>query len=97
MSIVPSNLAAAIAGAHTVERPEVREKNRREKVRQGSRPGGQRDPDQVVVSLESAEAVRGLAGNTDEQTRQDRHGQAPYTPSAAANRDAGHPHLDIQG
>jgi hypothetical protein len=97
MSIVPTNLAASMAGTQSVERPEVREKDRRDKVRTGARPGDQRDPDQVVVSLETADAIRDLAGNTEEQAQQDRHGQAPYDPAGRLNHAAGRPHIDVQG
>ncbi len=97
MSIVPTNLAASVANAQSVERPEVREKDRKEKVRAGIKPGGQRDPDQVVVGLETAEAVRNLASNTDEQTREDREEHPPYDPEGRLNRKAGRPHIDFQG
>jgi len=86
-----------MAGAQAAERPELREKDRRDKVRTGARPGTQRDADQVVVALETAEAVRALGGNTDEQTREDRQSRPPYDPRAFAGRDAGRPHIDLQG
>lgn len=97
MSIVPTNLAASVAGAQSVERPELREKDRREKVRSGTRPGTQRDFDEVVVAVESSEAVRSLGGNADEQTREDREEHPPYDPGGRLSRSAGRPHLDIQG
>jgi hypothetical protein len=97
MSIVPTNLAASMAAAPSVERPEAREKDRKEKVRAGARAGGQRDADQVVVGLETAEAVRDLAGNTEEQTHEDRQAHPAYDPGGRLERGAGRPHIDIQG
>jgi hypothetical protein len=97
MSIVPTNLAASVAGAQSAERPEVREKDRKEKVRAGAKPGQQRDRDQVVVGLESAEAIRSLAGNTEEQTREDRQAHPPYDPDGRYRPAGPHRHLDIQG
>lgn len=97
MSIAPTNLAASMAGTQSVERPELREKERKEQVRAGSRAGQQRDSDQVVVGLETAEAVRNLAGNTDEQTREDRESRPPYDPSGRLTHGAGRPHIDVQG
>jgi hypothetical protein len=97
VSIVPTNLAASMAAASSVERPEVREKDRKDKVRAGTRAGGQRDADQVVVGLETAEAVRNLGGNTEEQTREDRESHPAYDPGGRLGPSAGRPHLDIQG
>ena len=97
MSIVPTNLAASVANAQSLERIEVREKDRKEKVRAGAKPGTQRDPDHVVVALEAADAVRNLGANTDEQTHEDRQEHPPYDPDGRTNHPAGRPHFDIHG
>jgi uncharacterized membrane protein YccC len=74
MSIVGTSLAQSLAGAGAAERVQTRERRRAEET--SHQPTRQRP--EVVVELESAEPVHGLAGSRDEDSRQDHQRHPAY-------------------
>ncbi|MCC6659442.1 MAG: hypothetical protein IT437_01015 [Phycisphaerales bacterium] len=96
MSTIGTNVAQSIAGAGQAERIEAGERKKAERAdpRQARLRKDQHDT--VTVEAETLEAVRHLAGNDQEQAREDRQEHPSYTPSGAA-RAVGRPKLDIEG
>lgn len=96
MSTIGTSVAQSLAGAGQAERVESGDRKRTERTdpRQARLRKDQHDT--VTVEVESLEAVRHLAGNDQEQAREDRQEHASYTPSGAA-RVLGKPRLDIEG
>ena len=90
MSIIGTSVAQSVAGAPQAERGEARAR----KV-EGERPTRRtRDGyDTYVTTTDSADAVRRLASNDQEDAHEDRQSQAKYPgPPAKGNR-----HIDVQG
>jgi hypothetical protein len=95
VSILGSNVAQSVAGLSQAERIEAREKRPKDpKVAQ--RRTRQDEYDMVVVNTEDADAVRGLKGNDQEETREDRQEQPAYTGRAVPHAE-NHPRIDVEG
>ena len=90
-----SNLPAPISGLSQAERVESRSKRPAQKA--GDRGGSADDTDQVVVSVETAGAVKGLTSNDQEDAREDRSEQQAYTPKGPVAPGAHGPRLDVNG
>jgi hypothetical protein len=89
VSTIGSSIAQSIAGLPQAERVEAREKKpERATAAQKAR---REERDTVTVQTETADAVRNLKGNDQEDAREDRqeHPQGNATPER--------PRLDIEG
>ena len=100
MSIVPTNLASSMAGTQAAARVEGADKRKRdaEKARQRDKPPAttKQEADEVIVQVETAEAVRNLASNEQEEAREDHLARPQYTARGkSAKSDA--PSIDVQG
>jgi hypothetical protein len=95
MSLMGSNVAQSVSGLTQAERVESRAKRPAQKA--ADRGGSSDDTDQVVVSVETADAVRGLKSNDQEDAREDRSEQPGYTPSGSLHQGAKPPQLDVNG
>jgi hypothetical protein len=100
MSIVPTNLASSMAGTQGAERVEGADKRKRaaEKARQKAKPPAstQQEADEVIVQVETAEAVRNLASNEQEEAHGDHQARPRYDAKGKSTKD-GPPSIDVQG
>lgn len=87
-----TNIAQSLAGLPQVaaERVEPKDRRRNQAVRERIARG---EPE-IVVDLESSEAVRGLTSSRDEESRQDHERHPAY--AHGAKEDAGKPRIDVQ-
>src|SRR5207302_10702746 len=81
VSIIGTNVAQSVAGLSQAEKIEAREKGP-EKPNAAERRTRRDEFDLVVVDTETADAVRDLKGNDQEDAREDRQEHPPpqYTP-----------------
>ncbi len=77
MSILGTSLAQSLAGTGAAERVQTRERRRAEETTKASSEARA----EVLVELESADAVHGLAGSRDEDSRQDHQRHPGYAPA----------------
>ncbi len=94
MSILPSNIAQAIAGLGQAERIVSKDIAKKDTDKATGRRVIRDEVDLVVVNTESADAVRSLKGNTEEETREDRQEHPGYTAKPATDDAA--PSIDVQ-
>jgi hypothetical protein len=87
VSIVGTNLAQSVAGLTQAERIEAREKRPTKAAEARARKD---EFDSAAVQTETSEALRALAGNDQEQAREDRQ-EHPQCSGQAK------PRLDVQG
>lgn len=95
MPILPTNLAASIAGLPAVARDA---KPRRAQPASGR--SARRGDDEVIVepqAAEGAEGVRSVKGNTDEETNEDRHAHEGYTSGGKRGPGVPRPRIDLAG
>lgn len=96
VSIVGSNLAQSLAGLSQAEKIEAKDKRPAEP--KASKLRTRRDEhDTVVVQTETAEAVRGLKDNTQEETREDRQEHPQYTAGGSLSSGPSRRKLDVEG
>lgn len=93
MSTIGTNVAQSLAGAGQAERSQVQEK-RNEDVRRAEKRT--KKSDEVVVRIEAVEAARRLAGNDQEEAREDRHSHTPYTPGGQTHEER-NSSFDVEG
>ena len=96
MSTIGTSVAQSLAGSAGAERVESGERKRSERADPRQARVRKDQHDTVTVETETLESVRNLAGNDQEQAREDRQEHPSYTPSGAA-RVLGRPRLDIEG
>lgn len=94
MSIIGTSVTQSVAGLSQAERAEARQK-RPERSAGAPRNVRRDEADTVTVQAETADAVRNLAGNDQEDAREDRQEHPGYSDSEAAADQR--PHLDIEG
>jgi hypothetical protein len=93
MSLIGSSIAQSLAGLSQAERAEA-------KAKAPAAPKDAKrkdDKDRVVVETETADAVRGLKSNDQEETREDRQEHPGYTPQGSLDPPACPTHIDING
>ncbi len=90
MSVLGTNLAQSLAGLPQVDRVEPKDRRRNQVVREKTARG---DPE-VVVDLESPEAVRGLSSARDEESRQDHERHPAY--ARGPKQEPIKPRIDVQ-
>ncbi len=98
MSIIGTNAAQSAAGVQQAEKAEARDKRVDPQKRRPPRTGDEYDT--YVKNAETPEAVRNLAGNDQEQAREDRqeHPPAPhYLPDGTLARAGKPKRLDLKG
>ena len=92
MSIIGTNVTQSVAGLSQAEKIEARDK-RPAQPTAAQRRARKDEYDHVAVQTETAEAVRHLAPNDQEEAREDRHEHAQDgLPDPAAR-----PRLDVEG
>ena len=96
VSIIGTNLAQSLAGVSQAEKLEARDKRPKE-PKAANRRARKDEYDQVTVETESADALRPLASNDQEEAREDRQEHPQYDPSGAKPGDTPPPKLDIEG
>jgi hypothetical protein len=99
VSVFGTNAAQSAAGVNNAERVAARDKAVRQ---QSERPSARRtrpdQPDEVVVSTESPDAVRNLAGNEREDAREDHQERGGYLPSGRGSSKQGSKRsIDVEG
>lgn len=92
MSLMGSNIPPPVSGLTQAERVESRAKRPAQKA-----ANRKDDTDQIVVSVESADAVRALKSYDQEDAREDRSEQGGYTPKGPVKQPGKTPHLDVNG
>jgi hypothetical protein len=93
MPIIGTNLAQSVAGAPASERAAKPPVRKQDEVKKRAR-----DEDEALVHSdepESAEAVRSLKGNDQEESNQDRRQHPGYTPNGVAAPGQSPPRLDL--
>ena len=95
VSIVATNAAQTIAGLTQAEKAEAREK-RPETPTAAQRRARRDEYDMVVVDTETADAVRGLKGNDQEDAHEDRQERAQYSKNGSLAQGEARPQLDIE-
>jgi hypothetical protein len=95
VSVFGTNLGQSVAGLNSAERVS-REGAPKEAQKPSSRRTHPDRPDEIVVATETADAVRNLKGNADEEAHEDREQHAPYTPGGRLASQAPR-RLDLQG
>lgn len=97
MSVLPSGAAQSLAGLAGTERPrEATKKDKREEARAKGRALA---PDELTLGsdlIDAAEAIRSLKDNTQEESKEERQGQAGYMKSGRGPGDA-RPAIDVEG
>lgn len=93
MSIFGTNAAQSIAGIQQAEKLEAKDKKPVSKPAAGPRKD---DRDLYVTQTESAEAVRALSSNEQEDANEDHRTHNPYTPGGKVT-DKDRPSLDVEG
>lgn len=97
MSVFGTSVGQSVAGAGNAERIATREKAARPPERTAARRTRPDQPDEVVVNTESADAVRNLAGNNQEEAQEDRQEHPGYLPNGRSAGEGPHKKLDVQG
>ena len=92
----PSNVAQSVSGLSQAEKIEAREK-RPEKPKAAQRRTRTDETDLVTVDTESADAVRNLKGNDQEETHEDRQEHPPYDGRGSLAQGDARPRLDVEG
>lgn len=95
MSVIGTSVAQSAAGAPHAERTEAAERRRAEPVRARAAKRSADEYDQPVSDVDSPDAVRHLAGNDQEQAREDRREHPAYLPDGRLRSDGGR-QLDVQ-
>lgn len=91
-------MAQSVAGAASAERVAAREKAERSERAPEARRQRPDRPDEVVVNTETADAVRNLADNLQEEAREDRQEHAGYLPTGKrARKDQASKSIDVEG
>ncbi|MBX3376778.1 MAG: hypothetical protein KF678_07225 [Phycisphaeraceae bacterium] len=90
MSIIGTNVAQSLAGASQAERVEAQNKKPASKLPSSPRKD---DRDLYVSQVESADAVRGLSSNEQQDANEDHRKSNSYRPGGEAER----PRLDVEG
>lgn len=96
VSVFGTNLGQSIAGAGQAERIASREKNADRTQAPAARRTRPDQPDEVVVSVELADAVKNLKGNNQEETREE-HQERPAYGQDGASKDEPPKRIDVQG
>lgn len=95
VSIIGTNAAQSAAGVQQAEKVEARDKRAGPRTdRRAVRPD---EHDTFVRNTETAEAVRNLAGNDQEQAREDRQEHPPVPPQPGASGSKPVKRIDIKG
>lgn len=93
MSIIPTNTAQSVAGLGQAERMVTKETAKKDADKAAGRRAIRDEVDLVVVNTESADAVRSLKGNTEEETREDKQEHPAYSKKKAVEET---PRLDVE-
>ncbi len=96
MSLIPTNVVQSLAGLTQAEKIEARDK-RPAQTKATARRATQDEYEHVAVETETAEAVRGLAGNHQEEAREDRQEHPHYNKQGALGGELSPRSIDIQG
>lgn len=93
-SPAPVSAQSAIAGAQQSERAALREAEKQKPIRPARRAADGFEAD--VANVETADAVRNLAGNAEEEAHEDRREHPGYSPSPSPNDTDRPPAIDVQ-
>ena len=96
MSLIGSNVAQSLAGLSQAEKIEARDK-RPAQPKAVERRARKDEYDHVAVETDTAEAVRGLASNDQEEAREDRQEHPQYNRRGSLGGELTPRSLDIQG
>lgn len=96
VSTIGSNIAQSLAGLSQAEKIEAKEK-RPAQPKAAERRTRKDEFDLVVSDTETADAVRGLKSNDQEDTREDRQESGGYTPQGSRTDPNESNQLDIEG
>lgn len=96
MGVYGTNLGQSIAGLNNAERA-VRDAAPKEAQKPAGRRTRPDQPDEIVVSTETIDAVRNLKGNTQEEAHEDRREHPAYTPGGQLSSDPKSKRVDLQG
>jgi hypothetical protein len=97
VSVFGTNVAQSVSGQAQAERVESAERRKADRPAPREVRTRRDEHDTVVVDTESAQAVRHLAGNDQEQAHEDRHEHPCYTPRGAVSRaDRDKARIDVQ-
>lgn len=91
MSIIGAHITPTVPGVKPAERASARAK----RLRTG--PDGVERAEDLVEITDSADTVRGLEGNDQEEAHEDRQAHQQYTPGGFVRRAGTNRGLDIQG
>jgi len=98
VSVFGTSVAQSVAGAASVEHTVARDKSARTPEKPAARRTRPNRPDEVVVNVESSDAVRKLADNTQEEANEDRQEHGGYLSSGKRSRqNAPRKNIDLQG
>jgi len=98
VSVFGTSVGQSVAGAGSAERVATRDKAARAEARPAARRTRPDRPDEVVVQVESVDAARKLADNTQEDAREDRQEQAGYLPTGRPTLEgAEQKRIDVEG
>ena len=101
MGIIGSGVASSVAGTSQAERIETRAKEKPEQAKRAQKRRQLRDQDHVdveVTETETAEAVRNLKSNDQEEAHEDHQKHANYTLGGKLSKTKKPPpKLDLKG
>ncbi|MEX2220042.1 MAG: hypothetical protein WD749_14925 [Phycisphaerales bacterium] len=95
MSLIGASAAQSLAGLSQAERAEAGAK--RPAAAKAADPPRKADADHVVVKTETADAVRRLNANDQEEAREDRKEHPAYTPQGGLAPGGPPGKLDLNG
>ena len=95
MSLTGASAAQSLAGLSQAERTEAAA--RRPLAVRPAEPRRKAEADQVVVNTATADAVRRLNANDQEEAQEDRREHPAYTPQGGLKADAEAARLDLNG
>ncbi len=93
MSIIGTNTAQSVAGLGQAERIVTRDNAKKDADKASVRRAVKDELDLVVSNTQSADAVRSLKGNKEEETREDKQEHPGYTKQPPGQGAAG---IDVE-
>lgn len=88
MPIEPTNLSAAIAGAHAAQQTHARQAPKKTQETRGKKATGPRDEVELTVTgVEHENAVRDLKDSSQEESREDRQAHGDDLPPEPRHLD----------
>lgn len=97
MGVYGTNLGQSMAGLSGAERAGKETAAKETAAKTAARRTRPQNPDEIVVSTETIDAVRNLKDNAQEEAREDRQEHPPYTHGGRLAADPASKRVDLEG